>query len=232
MARKKKVEIRVPEENIEENVEEKVEVKVEEVTEKLEYDSLIPAHPKRQRIYKKFFDLLNQYKESSSNKYNSHEIQKFALNIERGIFNCCITGCKTWDKTFECRYMARCVKIYSNLNPKSYIKNVELIPRLFSREFTEFELADFTSEQIFPEKYAENMKEYLKSLPTFAEKEEQPDGMFTCGKCKSKKTTYYQLQTRSAKIIGWKSTLLITSWLCYWENSCSPSKNLFLTLRC
>jgi len=24
------------------------------------------------------------------------------------------------------------------------------------------------------------------------------DGMFTCGKCKSKKTTYYQMQTRSA----------------------------------
>lgn len=27
---------------------------------------------------------------------------------------------------------------------------------------------------------------------------EAPDGMFTCGKCRSQKTTYYQLQTRSA----------------------------------
>lgn len=28
--------------------------------------------------------------------------------------------------------------------------------------------------------------------------ENAPDGAFTCGKCNSKKTTYYQLQTRSA----------------------------------
>jgi DNA-directed RNA polymerase subunit M/transcription elongation factor TFIIS len=29
-------------------------------------------------------------------------------------------------------------------------------------------------------------------------KEEDYDGMFKCRKCKSKKTTYYQMQTRSA----------------------------------
>lgn len=28
--------------------------------------------------------------------------------------------------------------------------------------------------------------------------ENAPDGAFTCGKCKSKKTTFYEMQTRSA----------------------------------
>jgi DNA-directed RNA polymerase subunit M/transcription elongation factor TFIIS len=28
--------------------------------------------------------------------------------------------------------------------------------------------------------------------------DEKYEGMFKCGKCKSKKTTYYQMQTRSA----------------------------------
>ena len=35
---------------------------------------------------------------------------------------------------------------------------------------------------------------------TTPDAENAPDGAFTCGKCKSKKTTYYQLQTRSADV--------------------------------
>jgi len=232
MARKKKEKIKDQIEEIKVN-----EKQTEQVINKLDYDILIPVHPRRQRIYKIFSDLLTEHKESSPIDYSSHEIQKFALNIERGIFNYCVSGCRTWDYMFEHRYTSRCVKIYSNLNPKSYIKNVNLIHRLYSKAFTEFELAEFNSEQIFPEKYAENMIAYLDSLPKYAEKQEQPDSLHKCSNCASQKkpaykTTYYQLQTRSAKLIGWKSILLITSWLCYWENSCSPSKNLFLILRC
>ena len=35
---------------------------------------------------------------------------------------------------------------------------------------------------------------------TLNDAENAPDGAFTCGKCASKKTTYYQLQTRSADV--------------------------------
>ena len=92
-----------------------------------------------------------------------------------------------------------------------------------------FELAFFDSEKLFPSRYYEIIKEYEAQKPKFSKPVEPTnDGAHFCGKCKTHKTTYYQLQTRSAKLIGWKSTLLITSWLCYWENSCSPS----LILRC
>jgi transcription elongation factor S-II len=172
---------------------------IEEVKPSFFYDKLIPIHPRREKIYNKFFDLLVEHKGYSPIEYKMDDLQKMALNIERGIFNLCIVGSRSWDYIFESKYQAKCVKIYSNLNPKSYLKNTDLIIRLYSKSFTEFELAGFTAEEIFPTKYAEIMASLVESQPKMAVvPEEIPDGMFTCGVCKSKKTTYYQLQTRSA----------------------------------
>ena len=168
----------------------------------LNYDKFIPVHPKRHKNYKKFFELLRQENEASPITYSTDDLQKMALNIERGIFNFCLRGFSgfsgSWDVLFENKYTSRCVTIYCNLKPTSYMKNENLINRLFSKEFTEFELAAFSPEQMFPERRAEIMQKYLDSQPKYGKELEVPDGMFTCGKCKSKKTTYYQLQTRSA----------------------------------
>jgi DNA-directed RNA polymerase subunit M/transcription elongation factor TFIIS len=219
------------------------ETEIKEIKEKLTYDEFIPKHPKRKSIYIKFYDLLikhyNKFKtetflnaknEEMNYKYDftNDQLQKIALNIEKGIFNHTLTnhGVRDWNNMFEIYYIHTTVKVYANLNPDSYLKNVNLIHRLFYGEFKPEELAYFDAEKRFPERYREMMVDYEASLPKYAEKvkvEDMPDGAFKCGKCKSWKTSYYQLQTRSAKIIGWKSTLLITSWLCYWKNSCSPS---------
>ena len=226
------------------------EIETEEIKEKLTYDDFIPKHPKRKSIYIKFYDLLVKYynkfktekflnveNQEMNYKYNftNDQLQKMALNIEKGIFNHTLSNhsSQDWNNMFETYYIHTTITVYSNLNPESYLKNVNLIHRLFYGEFKPEELAFFDAEKRFPERYREMMDDYLASLPKYAEKQEQPDGMHKCGYCASQKkeaykTTYYQLQTRSAKIIGWKSTLLITSWLCYWENSCSPS----LILRC
>ena len=195
----------------------------------LAYDNYIPKHPFRESIYKKFYNLLIENK--GDYNYTDDDLQKIALNIERGIFNSSLKGVISWDNMVKTRYTSVAVRIFSNLNPKSYLKNVNLIHRLFTKEFTEFELIKLDPEHIFPERYYEIMQDYIASQPKIAAKQEQPDGIHKCGYCASQKqeaykTTYYQLQTRSAKIIGWKSILLITSWLCYWENSCSPSKIL------
>jgi transcription elongation factor S-II len=247
MPRKKTVkqEIKVKEE-VKHEIKTETEIETEEIKEKLKYDEFIPKHPKRKSIYTKFYDLLvlhyNKFKtqtflnaknEEMNYKYNftNDLLQKMALNIEKGIFNYTLSNHNTqdWNNMFQTYYIHCCVTVYGNLNPDSYLKNVNLIHRLFYGEFKPEELAFFDAEKRFPERYRETMDDYLASLPKYAEKPKvQEDGMFRCSKCKTYKTTYYQLQTRSAKIIGWKSTLLITSWLCYWKNSCSPS----LILKC
>jgi DNA-directed RNA polymerase subunit M/transcription elongation factor TFIIS len=190
----------------------------------LSRDNLIPKHPNRENVYKKLFDLLEKYN-IEPYLFTQDDIQKFALNLERGIFNYAVSYSSTreWDFMFKNIYTSKALRIYTNLNPDNSLKNTELIHRFFRKEFTEFEVAHFDSEKLFPSRYYELMEMYRDKSKPYVKPEVTNDGAHFCGKCKTHKTTYYQLQTRSAKIIGWKSTLLITSWLCYWKNSCSPS---------
>ena len=46
--------------------------------------------------------------------------------------------------------------------------------------------------------HKKEMQKHVKDHECFMEKHNKEEGLFTCGKCKSKRTTYYQLQTRSA----------------------------------
>ena len=224
------IELVIKKKVIDDKSEDKSKDKSEDKSEDKSYDNLIPKHPYRENVYKKILNILI---ENNKEPYNfmSLEIQKYALNIERGIFNYAIDVAhrREWDHVFKFYYTSKAVRICTNINPKSYIKNIDLIHRFFKKEFNEFDLCRFDSEQLFPSRYYEIIKEYEQNLPQYSVPQEPTnDGAHFCGKCKTHKTTYYQLQTRSAKIIGWKSTLLITSWLCYLKNSCRPS----LILKC
>ena len=79
----------------------------------------------------------------------------------------------------------------------------QLAYRLQKKELDVKNLAKYPAEVLWPEgpwaqtmmalKKKENMREQAK-----AQMDEDYVGQFKCGKCKSVKTTYYQLQTRSA----------------------------------
>lgn len=164
------------------------------------YDNLIPTHQNRQKVYTKLFELLQlQNKEPYS--FSMDELQKIALNIERGIFNYTleVSNKSEWDHIFKHNYISKAVRIYTNLNPNHSLGNKELIHRLFKREFTEFELAFFDSERLFPSRYYELLEKYGTDVSKEVNKpDENVQGMFRCGKCKTYKTSYYQMQTRSA----------------------------------
>lgn len=172
----------------------------------IELDKLIPNHPTRKRIYEKFQNLINKY--IDKNDYNLDDIMKIAINLERGIFNYTISIYpnkkinETWNNYFNNLYINRAVKIYNNLNPDSSLQNKKLLQRLLSKEFNEFEITSFNSEQLFPEKWKELCDKHLTNinddLPEQIKLEDRADGLFKCGKCKSYKTEYNEKQTRSA----------------------------------
>lgn len=83
------------------------------------------------------------------------------------------------------------------------ISNGCLLEKVKTREISVVEVVAMRPEQLQPEGV------YAKSVEDAVHKEMQKEylirkakedlvGFFTCQKCKSKKTTYYQLQTRSA----------------------------------
>uniref|UniRef100_A0A6C0E0S4 TFIIS-type domain-containing protein n=1 Tax=viral metagenome TaxID=1070528 RepID=A0A6C0E0S4_9ZZZZ len=167
--------------------------------------SLIPKHPKRLKIYEKFYDLLNENTQDGMG-YTLREgkdISKIAANIERGIFNkCVVTYCpkkgETWNDKFQRLYMSKAVSIYSNLNPQSYINNPVLLSRLLNNEFDEFQLCAMTPQELFPERWEKALRDYEDSMNFEYGKREIQDGILKCGKCHSYKTEYNEKQTRSA----------------------------------
>jgi DNA-directed RNA polymerase subunit M/transcription elongation factor TFIIS len=165
------------------------------------YSEYLSLHPIRDKIYNKLFSLFQLHSD-----LNIDELQLIAINIEKSIFNNTLSNPnlsiihkKTWNNIFQNLYISTSVKIYNNLNPNSYFKNVNLIKRLFNKEFNEYDIVNLSQKDIFPERYQEIIDECIRLAPKYTkELEVTNDGEHRCGKCKTNKTTYYQLQTRSA----------------------------------
>jgi transcription elongation factor S-II len=80
--------------------------------------------------------------------------------------------------------------------------NPELKSKLLNKQISVLDIVDLGPEKLCPEgRYAKQIEEKIhKELRKeyLSREMKNQEGFFTCGRCKSKKTTYYQLQTRSA----------------------------------
>ena len=124
------------------------------------------------------------------------------LNLEKGIFNETIKYCKEksielkWSNlNFSKKYSQLARKVLANI---TYTPNaIEVKQKILENVWPAETIASKTHQQLHPEYYAEIklkiMAKYINMNP-----EQEHDGFFKCGKCKSKKTTYTQAQTRSA----------------------------------
>jgi len=123
------------------------------------------------------------------------------LNIEKGIFNNAIEMSKKngnqlkWsDNNFSRFYSTNARRLLANM---SYTTNAAtLISKIKNGHINPYSLVKLTREELNPDLWA-SLKS--KNLEKIVVKEiVVEDGMFKCGKCKSMKTVYYQMQTRSA----------------------------------
>jgi len=132
--------------------------------------------------------------------------KKLSFNLEKGIFNYAIQTAhlrnivRKWDnKAFVMIYVDKFKGLLLNLNVKSTVKNKELLKRLKNGEFKAHELAFMTHQELYPEKW-----KYLIDKKIKRDKSEGVVDLsaatdeFFCFKCKKRKCSYYQMQTRSA----------------------------------
>jgi len=108
---------------------------------------------------------------------------------------------QNWDNvTFQKIYLNKCRSLYSNLDSKSYIQNKNLIERLnCDTEFILDQIASMSYQELFPEIWKQMMDDkYKREKLLYEEKQEAMTDQFKCARCKSRKCTYYELQTRSA----------------------------------
>ena len=149
----------------------------------------------RSNVCAKFKALLNCTDENS-------DIYKVSLNLEKATFNYAIKECRNrkiickWDNpSFVQIYIDHLRSIYINLqNPHIYdaVKSLTLTPKDF---------VFMTHQEMNPERWESLIKaKMIRDENKFNAKIEASTDMFTCPKstCKSKRCTYYQMQTRSA----------------------------------
>lgn len=180
---------------------------------------------KSNQFFNKFHKKLNQYKAiytvynnkmniplsttESANKFRKNLSLRFgqiigdkskAVNLEKGIFNYSIREAKSrkvvkkWEnKHFVTIYMSKLWTIFNNIqndNILKKIKNEDMMPQ---------QLAFMTHQEIHPELWKELIERKMKRDESkMNQRVEASTDMFTCKKCKSKRCTYYELQTRSA----------------------------------
>ena len=142
----------------------------------------------------------DKIKENDRGKY-----EDYFKKVEMEIYNYTIEKCietnivPTWNVLFRNRYINRSISIYTNLKANNYVKNEKLILRLLKDEFTPRELVYMKPHEQMPENWKELIDEkYRKDKVLYETKKEAMTDQFKCGKCKSRETAYYEMQTRSA----------------------------------
>ena len=122
-----------------------------------------------------------------------------SCNLEKGIYNATIQEAndkkivKKWENNkFVTLYINRLRSIYFNLTD-------ELVEKVNNKTIKAHEIAYMTHQELKPAKWAKLIEaKKMKDENRYTPKIEASTDNFTCYKCKSKKCTFYQLQTRSA----------------------------------
>jgi transcription elongation factor S-II len=128
------------------------------------------------------------------------ENEKDSINLEKGVFNYAIRESgnrkiiKKWENPYFVQiYIDRLRSIYINL------KNKELLQQIKNGELTPQNVAFMSHQEMNPKTWKSLIDEKIKrDANKYSNNLQASTDMFTCKKCKSKKCTYYELQTRSA----------------------------------
>ena len=143
----------------------------------------------------------SKFRNNIVNKINSFiDNNIMSTNVEKGIFNYALKEAnskkiiKKWENPlFVQLYLDRLRTIYINLKNTSFIsqiKNNEIAPKT---------IAFMSHQEMAPLHWRELIEQKTKRYENkFTNNIQASTDMFKCKKCKSKRCTYYELQTRSA----------------------------------
>ena len=128
------------------------------------------------------------------------EEEKTTTNLEKGVYNYTIKEAsnrkiiKKWENPhFAQIYTDRLRSIYINL------KNPELLKQIKNGEITPQNLAFMSHQEMDPAAWRKLIDAKIKrDANKYSNNTQASTDMFTCKKCRGKRCTYYELQTRSA----------------------------------
>jgi transcription elongation factor S-II len=100
---------------------------------------------------------------------------------------------------FKKIYINKSISLYTNIDKSSYINNDSLIDKINKKQINIENIAFMSFQELFPKHWKEMLDEkYKREKLMYEDKQEAMTDQFKCGRCKQRKCTYYELQTRSA----------------------------------
>lgn len=128
-----------------------------------------------------------------------------AKRLEISLWNWTVLTCQRdliplyWENPrVRYRYTTRAQSLEFNL---THPRNPGLVARVLDGSLSVKAFANMTPQEMFPEQWeAAYQQQAMRQLrrETDVDASNAPDGAYTCGKCKSKKTVYTSVQIRSA----------------------------------
>ena len=165
----------------------------------------------KNKVRDDFIDILRK-------KLKIPELQ--AKDLEIGVFNATIDYANNYGIQLSWKsqilldtYINISRSIYSNIKKDSYIGNKNLHKRMLkNKEFLPHMLPYMQYHNIFPERWKDIIEKNQRRFKAAYEiKLVAMSDMITCSRCKSKKVSYYELQTRSGDEA---STLFMNCLIC------------------
>lgn len=127
------------------------------------------------------------------------------INLEKSILNWTTRRTKSlmdipaWDnENFVNRYRQKFLTLCFNFDKSESLRKSVKEGKIKSTELMNFEPNELWAQGPYSKAVEKKIYKELQKQRLENEALRGIEGFFTCGKCKSKKTTYYQLQTRSA----------------------------------
>ena len=131
--------------------------------------------------------------------------EKIAVYLEKASWNNSVDFCKkreialNWDNfSFRNVYTQKVLSVRYNIRQRP-----DILAQMIEGKASIKQFVDAKPHEICPEKWSEAFEQAAKRALRFSDAscmdpKDMPDGMLQCKKCGSKKTSYYELQTRSA----------------------------------
>jgi transcription elongation factor S-II len=123
---------------------------------------------------------------------------RYARNMEKSIYNW--AGLKN-PVLIKMNYKHKFMHIFNSIERTKETEH-DLVKRILTGDLKSAKIADYAPDVLEPDGLCIKMIKDIKAKDAAKDLAGNlPDdyvGQFTCGKCKSRKTVYYQLQTRSA----------------------------------
>lgn len=127
-----------------------------------------------------------------------------AQDLEIGIFNESLDIAdshgipRAWAGGFSEVYQAKARSIVANLDPAGYIGNPGLLERVRDGGIVPHDIASMPREQLYPELWTEILaREQQRNASSYQKKMVAMSESMTCSRCKQKRVSYVELQTRS-----------------------------------